>query len=171
MANIVTLQILVDEDDDSRIADGLNDMLRTAAQPVDPDDADARSWIIDWRLAWAGDKMLLQPVPDEIGDAICNDTYIEGDAFPGQAVSLLPGFEYNLIATDHKAMDSLWITVPAHRSADEGGDLSVLVKRTHEGAIVDIWPTSQEDGNECLSTAAAEFIDASCAEDSAPIPA
>lgn len=171
MAKIVTLQILVDEDDDSHIADGLNDMLRTAAQPVDPDDADARSWIIDWRLAWAGDQMLLQAVPDEIGDAICNDTYIEGDAFPGQAVSLLPGFEYNLIATDPKAMDSLWITVPALLPADEGGDLSVLIKRTHEGAIVDIWPTSQEDGNECLSTAAAEFSDASRAEESAPTPA
>lgn len=171
MAKIVTLQILVDEDDDSRIADGLNDMLRTAAQPVDPDDADARSWIIDWRLAWAGDQMLLQAVPDEIGDAICNDTYIEGDAFPGQAVSLLPGFEYNLIATDPKAMDSLWITVPALLPADEGGDLSVLIKRTHEGAIVDIWPTNQEDGNECLSTAAAEFSDSSRAEESAPTPA
>ena len=169
MAKIVTLLILVDEDDDSRIADGLNDMLRTAAQPVDPDDADARSWIIDWRLAWAGDQMLLQPVPDEVADAICNDTYIEGDAFPGQAVPLLPGFEYDLIATDPKAMDSLWITVPAHRPTEEGGDLSVLVKRTHEGAIVDIWPTSQEDGKECLSSAAAEFSDASRAEEAAPV--
>jgi hypothetical protein len=80
MAKIVTLQILVD-DDESHIADGLNEMLRTAAQPVDPDDADARSWIIDWRLAWGSGQMLLQPVPDEVADAICNDTYTEGDAF------------------------------------------------------------------------------------------
>lgn len=168
MAKIVTLQILVDDDDESRIADGLNEMLRTAAQPVDPDDADARSWIIDWRLAWAGDQMLLQPVPDDVADAISNDTYTEGDAFPGQAVPLLPGFEYDLIATDPKAIDSLWITVPAHRPRDEGGDLSVLLKRTHEGVVADIWPASQQDSKEMLATAAAEYSDASFPEETAP---
>lgn len=68
MAKIVTLQILVDDDDESRIADALNDMLRSAAQPVDPDDADARSWIVDWRLAWAADQLLAQPVSAAIAD-------------------------------------------------------------------------------------------------------
>ena len=50
MAKIVTVEILVDSDDESEIADGLNDMLRTAQLPVDPNDPDARSWIIDYRL-------------------------------------------------------------------------------------------------------------------------
>ena len=168
MAKLVTLQILVDEEDESRIADGLNDMLREAAKPVDPDDEDGRSWIIDWRLAWCGDQMLTQSVSEKINDAICNGTYSEGDAFPGQSVPLLPGFEYDLIATDPKVLDSLWITVPSLRPQDEGGDLSVLLKRTHEGAIVDIQPTNQEDRQEILATTAAEFSDATHPEEAVP---
>ncbi len=78
MAKLVTLQILVDEEDESRIADGLNDMLREAAKPVDPDDADGRSWIVDWRLAWCDDQMLTQSVSEEINDAICNGTWPSG---------------------------------------------------------------------------------------------
>ena len=50
MAKIVTLEILVDSDNEAEISDGLNEMLRTAQLPVDPNDPDARSWIIDWRL-------------------------------------------------------------------------------------------------------------------------
>jgi hypothetical protein len=96
------------------------------------------------------------------------DTYREGDAFPGQSVPLLPGFEYDLIATDPKVLDSLWITVPSHRPKDEGGDLSVLLKRTHEGAIVDIQPTNQEERQEILATTAAEFSDATHPEEAVP---
>ena len=160
MAKLVTLQILVDEDDDARIADGLNDMLRAAAQPVDPDDVDARNWIQDWRLAYCGDQMLTQPISDALADSICNATYTEGDAFPSQSAPLIPGFEYDLIASDPKAMDSLWITVPAHREPGEGGDLSVLLKRTDEGVIVDIWPASQEFASESIASVAVEFSDA-----------
>lgn len=159
MAKIVTLQILVDEDDESRIADGLNDMLRSAATPVDPDDADARSWVVDWRLGFGGGDLMLQGVQAEIDDAICNDTYSEGDAFPGQFPTLLPGFEYALSVSAPDAMDSLWITVPSCRPQDEGGDLSVLLKRTHEGVIVDVWPAGSEDG-ELLASIAVGFSDA-----------
>jgi hypothetical protein len=160
MAKIVTLEILVDSDDEAQIADGLNDMLRTAQLPVDPDDADARSWIIDWRLAVCGDQLRLQPLPPSVEDAIVNDTYSEGDAFPSSAAPLHPGLEYELIASDPKAMDSLWIGVPSHCDREEGGDLSVLVKRTHEGVILDVWPASQENQGEILSSAAAMFADA-----------
>ncbi len=160
MAKIVTLQILVDEDAPQTIEDGLNDMLRTAALPVDPNDADGRSWIIDWRITWDNGQMILQSVPEEINDAICNDTYAEGEAFQEQPLPLIPGIEYSVVATAPKAMDSLWITVPAHRPEGEGGDLSLLLKRTDEGAIVDIWPAGQEDCNGVLATAAAEFSDA-----------
>ena len=63
MAKIVTLEILVDSDDESEIADGLNDMLRTAQIPVDPDDADARNWIIDWRrfVDFGGQRTDIRP--------------------------------------------------------------------------------------------------------------
>lgn len=174
MAKIVTLQILVDEDDEARIADGLNDMLRTAATPVDPDDADARSWIIDWRLGYAGGSLMLQDVPAEIDDAICNDTYSEGEAFPGQSAPLLPGFEYSLSVSAPAAMDSLWITVPSCRPQDEGSDLSVLLKRTDEGLIVDVWPAGGENG-ELIASIGVEFSDAVTDPvphgSSAPIPA
>ena len=36
MARIVTLEILVDSDNEPEISDGLNEMLRTAQLPVDP---------------------------------------------------------------------------------------------------------------------------------------
>ena len=163
MAKIITLQILVDDDDEARIADGLNDMLRCAAQPVDPDDADARSWIVDWRLAWAADQLLAQPVSATIADAICNDTYSEGDAFQEQDVPLLPGFQYRLATLDAPAMDSLLVTVDSHLPPHEGGDLSVLLKRTHEGVIVDIWPAGLDGANECIATAAVAFSDVAAA--------
>lgn len=160
MAKIVTLEILVDSDNESEIADGLNEMLRTAQLPVDPDDADARSWIIDWRLGVCGDQLRLQSITPSVEDAIVNDTYSEGDAFASTAAPLHPGLEYELIATDPKAMDSLWIGVPSLCDREEGGDLSVLLKRTHEGVILDVWPASQEEHGEILSSAAAMFADA-----------
>lgn len=161
MAKIVTLQILVDSDDESEISDGLNDMLRTAAVPVDPKDADDRSWIIDWQIAWGSGvnrQLVLQDLPDAIEDAICNNTYSEGDAFPSQSVPLLPDFEYSLIPRSALATDKLWITVPSLRAEGEGGDLSVSLKRTDEGVILDVWPANSEEGD-CLASAGALFSD------------
>lgn len=167
MAKIVTLEILVDDDDESRIADGLNDMLRTAAVPVDPDDPDARSWIVDWRLGYGGGNLMLRDVPDSIGDAICNDTYSEGEAFPGQSATLVPGHDYALSVSCPDAMDSLWITVPSCRPQEEGADLSVLLKRTHEGVILDVWPAGVEDSNAPIVSAGVEFSDAVAEEEPA----
>ena len=160
MPKIVTLEILVDSDNDAEISDGLNEMLRTAQLPVDPNDPDARSWIIDSRLGVCSDQLRLQSIPASVEDAIVNGTYREGEAFPSTAAPLHPGLEYELLATDPKAMDSLWIGVPSLCDRQEGGDLSVLVKRTHEGVILDVWPASQENQGEILSSAAAMFADA-----------
>lgn len=156
MAKIVTLQILVDDENEARIADGLNDMMRMAATPIDPTDAHGGSWIIDWRLKWGEDQIMAVSVTEEINDAIGNDTYSEGDAFPGDSFPVLPGFDYTLVPTGQDAMDSLWIKVPALREADEGGDLAVQIKRTHEGVLIDV-----TGGLDCelLSTACAEFSD------------
>lgn len=82
MAKIVTLEILVDSNNESEISDGLNEMLRTAQTPVDPDDADAGNWIIDWRLGYCGGQLRTQDIPASVEDAIVNGTYSEGDAFP-----------------------------------------------------------------------------------------
>ena len=167
MATLVTLEILVDSDNESEIADGLNDMPRNAQSPVDPDNPDARSWVKDWRLGYCGGNLRLQDIPASVQDAIDKDTYSEGDAFPSSSVPLHPGLKYDLVASAPEAMDSLWISVPAHCSKGEGGDLSVLLKRTHEGVIIDVWPDSQEDASSPLCSAAALFADAPAPEEHA----
>lgn len=165
MAKIITLEILVDSDDESAIADGLNDMLRAAQLPVDPDNSDQRSWVIDWRLAVSGGQMRLQSIPADVEDSIVNEAYSEGDAFRSTSAPLHPGIEYELLVESPNDADSLWIGVPSMMDRTEGGDLSVLLKRTHEGAIVDIWPASQEGGREILSSAAALYSDAALPEE------
>lgn len=42
MAHIVTLRILVDEPDETRVYDGINEMLGAAQAPVDPETDDSR---------------------------------------------------------------------------------------------------------------------------------
>lgn len=167
MAKIVTLELLVNSDDESEIADGLNDMLRAAQSPVDPDQDGITPWIVDWRLGYCGGQLRLQSLPAFVDASVAKGDYAEGDAFPSSSVPLHPGFEYELAVADPKAMDSLWIGVPSLCDKEEGGDLSVLVKRTHEGVIVDIWPASQEDGDESLASAAAMFSDAPRTEEEA----
>ena len=160
MAKIVTVEILVDSDDESEISDGLNDMLQTAQRPVDPNDPDARSWVIDWRIAVCGNLLRLQSITPSIEDAIVNDTYTEGEAFPSTAAPLHSGLEYEMLVTEAKAMDSLWIGVPSGCDEGEGHDLSVLIKRTYEGVIVDVWPSKMEDTSESLGSTAVMFSDA-----------
>lgn len=74
MAHIVTLRILVDEPDEARVYDGINEMLRAAQAPVDLETDDS-SWIIDWSIG------ICVKTSEEINDSICNDTYVEGEAF------------------------------------------------------------------------------------------
>lgn len=49
MAQVITLQILVRDDDTQRIEEGLKDMLAAAQSPVDPD-ADAQPWLASWSI-------------------------------------------------------------------------------------------------------------------------
>ena len=73
-AHIITVQILVDEPDEARIYDGLNEMFRTAQERVD-EDSDEGPWLVDWKF---GD---IEVVSDELTDSISNGTYVEGEAF------------------------------------------------------------------------------------------
>ena len=73
-AHIITVQILVDEPDEARIYDGLNEMFRTAQERVD-EYSDEGPWLVDWSFSD------LAVVPDELGDSISNGTYVEGEAF------------------------------------------------------------------------------------------
>lgn len=81
MAKMLTIQLLVDEDDETRIARGLDDMLRAASTPVDPDDADSGSWLVDWHFRREGGRLFSRPVAPDLEDSICNGTYAPGDAF------------------------------------------------------------------------------------------
>ena len=159
MSKLVTVQLLVDSDESNAIADRLHRMLREAAHRASPGDDTAKSWLLDWRLTWgAGEcvQLLVQDPPPSVTEAVANRTYCQGDAFHGHDVQLLPGVEYAMIASGPKAMDYLWLTVPSLRPEGEGGDLTVSIKRTAEGVIVDV--CSSNDGA-VLDTAACEFSD------------
>ena len=49
MAKVITLQVLVRDDDTQRIEDGLQDMLAAAQSPVDPD-AEDQPWLAGWSI-------------------------------------------------------------------------------------------------------------------------
>ena len=83
MATIVTLQILVNDDCESRIADGLNEMLRAASLPVDADDPGSPQWILDWRLADRRGNLFVEDVPEPAALALLDGSYEEGLAFVG----------------------------------------------------------------------------------------
>jgi hypothetical protein len=72
MAYIATINIVVDETEEARLYDGINEMLRTAQEPVEEDGA---PWIVDWAFT------SVEHVNEALNDAICNATYAEGDAF------------------------------------------------------------------------------------------
>lgn len=74
MAYIATVKILVDETDEATVYDGLNEMLRTAQEPVD-EDGDETPWIVDWKFESA------VQTNEVLNDSIANETYEEGDAF------------------------------------------------------------------------------------------
>jgi hypothetical protein len=70
MAHLVRLNILVDDENEASVCDGINEMLRVAQQPVEED---GKSWIVDWAL----DNV--RPTLTELDDSIVNETYAEGD--------------------------------------------------------------------------------------------
>lgn len=76
MAKIVTIELLVDDDEDCRITDGINEILRDFTVPSGDD---SYGWLIDYALVGAGLGQLC--ISDEIEDSIVNGTYEEGDAF------------------------------------------------------------------------------------------
>lgn len=72
MAYMVNVRVLVADGDQSRVIDGINEMLRAAQQPVEEG---GEQWIVDWQV------LSVDPVTKTIDDSICNETYAEGDAF------------------------------------------------------------------------------------------
>ncbi|MDZ4127661.1 MAG: hypothetical protein U1E02_26360 [Hydrogenophaga sp.] len=75
MAKLVTIQLLVSENDESDIIDGLNDALRTIVHPMGSGSADG-SFILDYTV-----PSQAREVPTAIEDSIKAGTYIESSAF------------------------------------------------------------------------------------------
>lgn len=164
MARIVTVQLLVDLDAEADIIAAVHDLLA-------PHTKDEQGILIDYRLKGEGSDghLYTLPISAALEDAIVNETYRPGDAFPTSGMMLPTDMDYNLppdVTGDaqRNCVDSIWIEVPPPEPnpdypAGVTGNLSVYLKRTHEGVIVDIWPTGHEDG-ECFASTAAEFNDA-----------
>lgn len=125
MAKIITLQVLVDEDAEGTITNKLLGMLQAAATP---DAGEAYGWLVDWKLLSDG-WLIKSDVPAEIHDAICNETYVAGDAFEGNMA--LPDADY--VLSDSTA----WFTV---------GNVSLRVTNDGETLNVYAFPYGQEDG-------------------------
>lgn len=73
MAFIATLQILIDDPNESTVYDGLNELLRDAK--AGGANGENQDWILDWKFA------SVDLASDSLNDSICNETYAEGDAF------------------------------------------------------------------------------------------
>lgn len=71
MAHIAIIKVIIDEHDEARVTDGLNEMLSAAQAPVDEEES--KSWIVDWSIEAVEEAHI------ELDDSIANDTYQEGD--------------------------------------------------------------------------------------------
>jgi hypothetical protein len=79
MAKIVTVYLVVNEDDEAHITDGLNEALRQITHPMGSGCSD-NSFIIDYSLAGQ-----IQPIAPWIEESINNGTYKESSAQPQTA--------------------------------------------------------------------------------------
>ena len=181
MARIVMVQLLVDADSEAAIADGLNDALRQIVHPMGTGTAE-NSFILDYRLAGEGSDgdLYVAAISSVIEDSVVNETYAEGDAFKTSGMLLPVDKDYDWpIDGSHDAQcncaDSIWITVPPPEPnpdypAGVTGNLSVYIKRTHEGVIVDVFAGECEDQDSIAGTCA-EFNDAAGLQSDVPVAA
>lgn len=138
MAKVVLLQLLVDLDDESAIADYLNEMLRPAQRSFQDRGCESQSAIIDYRLADGNGEMYIANVPQDVEDAICNETYLEGDAFGGEDRCFVLANEktYGLGA------ESLWINAHPHGRTRDG--VALYIRRDVSGVCVDAFDIGRE---------------------------
>ncbi|MDP1573151.1 MAG: hypothetical protein Q8M09_14900 [Pseudomonadota bacterium] len=73
MAYIATVKILIDEADEARVYDGINEMLRNTQLGGPNHEDDGR--FVDWAIG------SVDETTDELDDSIANEAYAEGDAF------------------------------------------------------------------------------------------
>lgn len=138
MAKVVTLQILVDLNDESEIADCLNELLRPTQRSFQQLGCESDSAVIDYKLGDGNGELYIANVPQAVDDAICNETYSEGDAFGVEdRTFLLPaGKSYNLGA------ESLWINAHPHGKSADG--VTLYIHRDTFGLSVEAFAIGQE---------------------------
>jgi len=73
MAHIATIKILVDEQEEAAVYDGLNNILRNAQYDVS--NGEFMNWVLDWSFE------SVASTNESLNDSIANETYEEGDAF------------------------------------------------------------------------------------------
>ena len=71
MAQLVTVRLLVDDDDQDRIEGGINEMLSLASEPIDPEAE--QGYIL------ASEIGRIDPAASELEDAATNGTVTHGD--------------------------------------------------------------------------------------------
>lgn len=91
MAHLVTLTLLINDDNDGHVCDGVNEMLRTAQQPIEQG---GDFWLVDWSL----DNV--RPTLKELDKSLTKGSYAEGDlqrdwvAFSAKEAATDPGSNY-----------------------------------------------------------------------------
>ena len=81
MAHYVTIRVLVNADTTEAAKEGLNDMMLTAQEEVDPEETEgglSRPWIREWVIEEP------KPATDELSAAIATGTFKEGSMQPAQ---------------------------------------------------------------------------------------
>lgn len=149
MAKIVTVQLLVNDEDDDKI----ETVIEAAMQDV----VGHHSTVLDYRLKDSGgdNELYLSPVLPEIQARIDRGIYAPGDVFKTPAFSLPAGKDYDWpedrnADKQRECIDSIWISIPPPSPVDfdvEGvtGTLSVYIKRTWEGAFIEVTARGCED--------------------------
>lgn len=169
MARIVTLQLLVEADDDTAAANLIDRALQPLMQQYVPD-----SRLIDFRLYGIGIDTL-QPYVSRVDPAtdaaVASKTRCTmGLCFPTMQMALPIGRTFAMAhdptgEAQREGNDRLYVEVFAHPEPDfpvgAPGSIDVHLNRTHEGVIVDLYAAGT---NRCIGTTCAEFSDASAAQ-------
>lgn len=159
MPRIVTLQLLVEADDDASAVNVIDRALQPMMQQRLPD-----SRLIDFRLYGIGDKAL-EPY---VATAVIPEPYTSGAGFPTMQMALpARSFAFPQDPTgqaQRDCADRLHIEVFAPNDPENPpgvtGNMEVQINRTHEGIILDVWA-----GDQCIHTAGIEYSDAAAAQE------
>ena len=121
MAKVITLQVIVRDDDTQRIEEGLKDMFASAQSPVDPD-ALEHPWLASWSIK------NIKPVNEEVEMAVTEQGWQEWKA---KTKDYITQATHGLIRYKARVVDT---------QAEEQGQLKE----------VELWAASDDDARELV---------------------